>query len=504
MHDPTAASDIPSVVEIPTPILLDEAPRPKGRPVLAWLAIGLLVGVNAFLATRRPASAAAKDPETQDRVTLLPMELQARNILGLANLLGQKESSLYPQVKMLDAGPVPQRLRFVVLAGELQGPEEARRLLQNLDELLARTDTEPSPTDTAVKQTLAELYRDYQQNDLAARSVNEAERQLLRRDLGWFGELALAPEGGPNPKERAAVFAEARRTTLAFFGVVGGAGVVGLLGFLGLVVLLVGLLYGWAQSRLAWPSGHGAIYAETFALYMALFFLFSFLFSFVADLEVLQGSRLLLSGAAALLSLLALAWPVVRGVPWRQVRQDVGLTLGRRPALEPLLGVSTYAMAIPLVFLAGVVVVVLVGLLRALHGGHPADSLAPEGPTLHPVVQFLLGSNWWLRLQVVVLAGVVAPLVEETMFRGVLYRHLRDATGRALGFAASVFVSATVVSFVFAIIHPYGWIGVPTLMALAFAFTLAREWRGTLVPCMVAHGIQNTLVTLLFIFALGA
>jgi hypothetical protein len=40
-------------------------------------------------------------------------------------------------------------------------------------------------------------------------------------------------------------------------------------------------------------------------------------------------------------------------------------------------------------------------------------------------------------------------------------------------------------------------------MALAFTFTLIREWRGTLVPAMIAHGINNGAVTLLLIIALG-
>ena len=38
-------------------------------------------------------------------------------------------------------------------------------------------------------------------------------------------------------------------------------------------------------------------------------------------------------------------------------------------------------------------------------------------------------------------------------------------------------------------------------MGLATASNLAREWRGTLLPAMVAHGINNGLVFLLLLFA---
>ncbi len=62
--------------------------------------------------------------------------------------------------------------------------------------------------------------------------------------------------------------------------------------------------------------------------------------------------------------------------------------------------------------------------------------------------------------------------------------------------------SALASSFVFAVIHPQGWLAVPPLMGLAFVFALAREWRGSLLPAMVAHGINNGIVmTVLLVMA---
>jgi membrane protease YdiL (CAAX protease family) len=66
--------------------------------------------------------------------------------------------------------------------------------------------------------------------------------------------------------------------------------------------------------------------------------------------------------------------------------------------------------------------------------------------------------------------------------------------------AASVLISAVAVSFLFAVIHPQGLLAVPMLMALALAFALMREWRDTLLPPMIAHGINNAVATtLLFV-----
>ena len=92
------------------------------------------------------------------------------------------------------------------------------------------------------------------------------------------------------------------------------------------------------------------------------------------------------------------------------------------------------------------------------------------------------------------------PIVEETMFRGVLYRHLRRSRPRRWPFFLSFLASAFVVSFVFAIIHPQGIVAVPLLMSLALGFCMMREWRCSLLSCMIAHGLNNALVISLVTF----
>ena len=51
--------------------------------------------------------------------------------------------------------------------------------------------------------------------------------------------------------------------------------------------------------------------------------------------------------------------------------------------------------------------------------------------------------------------------------------------------------------------HPQGILAVPGLMALALGFSLMREWRGTLLPSMIAHGINNGLLMLVMFSVLG-
>src|SRR5262249_52979121 len=68
---------------------------------------------------------------------------------------------------------------------------------------------------------------------------------------------------------------------------------------------------------------------------------------------------------------------------------------------------------------------------------------------------------------------------------------------RGAGPGLSFLLSAFVVSFLFAVVHPQGFVAIPALMSLAFGFAIFREWRGSLLPCMVAHGISNGLMLLL-------
>ena len=158
-----------------------------------------------------------------------------------------------------------------------------------------------------------------------------------------------------------------------------------------------------------------------------------------------------------------------------------------------------YLAALPLVILAALAVFAVV---RLLQQSGARNLLGPTGAPTHPIVFEVLHSGWAGWLQILFVASVMAPLVEETMFRGVLYRHLREATGR-WGWFASVALSALLASFVFAALHPQGWLGIPVLMALALGFTAAREWRGSLLPSMTVHALNNAMVLLLLILMAG-
>jgi membrane protease YdiL (CAAX protease family) len=518
-------------------VSVESAPRPRpGQPLLAWLVI---LAAVAFILWRH-ASESASPTAYADAIA--QAEITGRYLVGL-HLVFPPGSSVqfYDQAnKTMNRGPYGERLRFVILAGELAGPEEARKQLDQLEGLRAEGKVEPTAEQARLAGYLARLYAARQQDPTKEAGVlTAAERDELRQRLGWYGELALAPAGDPDQGARAQATGPAIRTAWAVIGCMSVLGVIGLGGLVGLVALIVLWSLGWVRTGVG-PGSHGGIYAEAFAVYMVLFLAFSYGFSM---LPVTQG-RLMLSGLAALLSLLALVWPVLRGVAWRQVRQDIGWTAGRQPLLEPLLGGACYAWSLPLLGI-GVLLMFFLMQMQKQFGWGP-DEFGPGGTPTHPVVRWVISSGWLGRLQIIFVACVVAPLVEETMFRGLLYRHLREATAGPLPggrerssippgepmsgqfgtsepahglpgeqaaplaaiptrsrYVLSVLVSALVVSFVFAVIHPQGFVAIPGLMALALGFTLAREWRGTLIPSMIAHGINNGVAMLLLILIAG-
>jgi membrane protease YdiL (CAAX protease family) len=376
----------------------------------------------------------------------------------------------------------------------LKGPDEARKQLRQIDERYRALCGDPPAEDAETAQILDRFYAVRAEDPQTAASLPEGEERELRRRLGWFGDLALAPAGGGDDAARAAVLAPAYRTVWSLLGVAAGMVSVGCVGLALLVTLFVLWCLGRLRGGLTPGSPHYGVYAEAFALYMLLFLGLSVAMHHAIDWLSLRHGNLALSGLPALGSLAALGWPVLRGIPWSQVRQDIGWHTGRRPWLEPFLGAGCYATALPMLILGAVLFFILTK-LRDLLGRGP-DEFGPTNAPGHPIVFWVGSAGWWVWLEVLFVASVVAPIVEETMFRGLLYRYLREASF-GLRPALSVCFSALVVSFLFAVIHPQGVLAVPMLMALALAFSLMREWRGTLIPPMIAHGINNAVATVL-------
>jgi membrane protease YdiL (CAAX protease family) len=90
---------------------------------------------------------------------------------------------------------------------------------------------------------------------------------------------------------------------------------------------------------------------------------------------------------------------------------------------------------------------------------------------------------------VAIMATFTAPLVEEVIYRGVLYSAFQRTFGVTLGVVA--------VTLLFAMVHvPQYYPSVSTiglLLLLSLILTLVRVYTGNLLPCVVLHTIFNAI-----------
>ncbi|MHB8781008.1 MAG: CPBP family intramembrane glutamic endopeptidase, partial [Candidatus Geothermincolia bacterium] len=91
---------------------------------------------------------------------------------------------------------------------------------------------------------------------------------------------------------------------------------------------------------------------------------------------------------------------------------------------------------------------------------------------------------WQLVITILVVV-LIAPIVEEILFRGILYPALRKRSGIGAAVLAS--------SVLFAVLH-LNWIAFLPLTAVGVVLALLYEWRGSLVAPIVAHAVNNGIV----------
>lgn len=477
---------------------------PRGLTGVAWTLIALSIIGLLTLTALIPEEA---EIDRKDPIGLTVLKLQARMLVGLKvsglDTTGQAATSL----KELNTGTIGQRLRVAAATAEVTDPAAGLEVLETLRNAVGGQDevtfTEEESRALELLEALLETEASTQPAGLA---LEPADRAFLVEQLDWFGELALVrvddanatPAGtsAPSMPDRDTVLAPAIRVAVILMvGVVLGIGA-GLVGLGVLITLVVMAAMGRLRSGIRTDGPHFGVYAETFFIWFLLFFGMN---NAAALLPWGLGGTVL----AFFGSMIALGYPVIRGIPWQRVRQDIGLTTGRSPMVEPLLGPVGYAICLPLLAVGLMMTLVLISITGAFSMGQDVDTyLGPTGGPAHPIIQMIEGGDALGILLVFIVASVAAPIVEETFFRGVLYAHLRGVS-RRLAPWISIAVATLVNSFIFAVIHPQGFVAIPALMSLAIGMTILREWRGTLIPSMLIHGISNGLVMGMMTIALA-
>ncbi|HVV99651.1 MAG TPA: type II CAAX endopeptidase family protein [Planctomycetaceae bacterium] len=486
-HPETFASDPLFLGEIP--------PRPAGHPWIAWLVIALAVAALMMVGRWKPPESAEKHDQ---EMSLIVFELQAKMFVGGASIVPESRPQFAGYIKALNNGSLEQRLRCVPVIGEISGPKAGLSALAALRKLADKHRVEFSARQREAFDLLEQVYGDERKKNYDLPSLNAEQRLKLQKDLGWFGTLALYPDQTSDEAGRDSMLEPARRATTVYTLAICGAGLLGFLGLIGLMLLVALVVQRQIRFGMLAMPRYGGIYAETFAVWMVLFFALSLVVGMVMSGPA---SRQLVGMLLTqILSLGALFWPIWRGVPQHELCRDIGLVGGPHPEREFVLGFANYAMTLPILAFG----LMLTLLLMAIAQFFTPDRGAFSAPSVasHPILQVLLNGSVGQRLQIFIVASIGAPIIEEIMFRGVLYRHLREATHR-FAYSLSVVASMLFTSFVFAIIHPQGIVAVPALMSIAIGLNWAREWRGSLIASIVAHGLNNGIILLLVVLMFG-
>ncbi|HVX84501.1 MAG TPA: type II CAAX endopeptidase family protein [Phycisphaerae bacterium] len=467
MDDPAATHALPY---LPGPV----RERPPRKPfsvweIACWIALVLVVAVPIAFPDLARSKASVLTPAQASRVMPPPpmdLLLQSRYVVGVSQLMrATKQPAPAGLTDALDrsAQTDADRFREQLVIRELKGPDAARTALETF---AAKDDALGADARLILQRDGVEPAKDL--------SVSTPEE--LQAHHGWFGALALSHDLPDSDPRRAAPIDAAERTLLAFLGAFGIAGIATLVGLGLLILFIVWRATGKLRPAKLPPdaSPQRRPYLTGFTIYVALISTVSLaLLQLGAPNWVLV---LLYFGSP----FLAILWVLICGHSWKQIRATTGFNLGKGFFREIFAGIIGYIAGLPLL-VVGVIFTILLMRLSGLNASHPIEGAISTNPIR---LAILLG-----------LASVYAPLTEELLFRGFLYEHLRWR----LGYVSSAIISA----FIFAAVHPQGWPAIPTLGAIAFTLATLREYRGSLLPGMAAHALNNTFVLILLAVAIS-
>ncbi len=474
---------------------LASRPDPGSRTAakIAWVLVAVLMGVlvagnqipgcqrgkttvveKALEEKEAPTHKEIEPPDPADKGTL------TAKLTAAWNQISPMKSDADAALDTLPTATDEDRIRTAIIAADISGPKAA---LQRLEALIDKPDLNPALAEDAA--TLRTAYEG------PGRVTDADDVARLVKHHGWFGKLAATHGLDASDPQRKELFAFLPRLVGAFvlLGLIVVVGAVG--GITALIILLIRTSQGQVRPVFTPPSPGGSVYLETLPFFVAGFLLLHLVLERVpAAWGLPPWAPLAAQWALIVLPL----YPVLfRGVSWAQFRQDVGLHSGRGFWREVGSGLFAYLALLPVLAVAMGLTLVLI-VLKALveHALTGAESPAPS----NPIAEVIAGATPGVMIALFLLATLWAPLVEETMFRGCIFRHLRSRMPMLL--------AAGVSALLFGLMHSYGLILLGPVITLGFGFALMREWRGSMIASMVVHGLHNGIVLTLAFLVLGA
>src|SRR5262249_42900185 len=101
------------------------------------------------------------------------------------------------------------------------------------------------------------------------------------------------------------------------------------------------------------------------------------------------------------------------------------------------------------------------------------------------------------RIAIAALAVLTAPLIEEIVYRGVIFSTVEGLMGKA--------TAVVLVTLLFAMVHvPQYWgsvASIAAILSLRLVLTLLRAWTGKLLPCVATHLVYNGIQAVVLLLA---
>jgi uncharacterized protein len=355
-----------------------------------------------------------------------------------------------------------------------------------------------------IRTIIEEIYLSEEEPELTENRINELEQSINENLSGWFRDnslLVLYRKTESEERLQALVANVLNRITprLVLLGVVGG--IVGLGALLGIILfpVLIFLTLKPEYKKLTLEengirqSSHPLFSILTLKKALLIFLtweIFRGFFAAIAQIILILltpqrtqqdimrniGITTFLTYSFIYAFILFIILRIFRTTPVRTFFEATGLKLKKAGEVIKMffLGILSYFAAIP--------VIVIASLIYSLIFRHEAQSVNPvfeyirtAGDTLNIVLLFLV-------------VGILAPIFEEILFRGILYTSLRRYMPA---------VSSTIIiSLLFAFIH-FDLGVLFQLFFLSAILTVVYERSGSLIPSIVLHCVWNSVVFVL-------
>lgn len=494
-----------------------------GTPGMAWLA-GLIAMVcfatvvylnqvsTASSSTQKAAKAVSTTGGQQTVDISDPMTLASKMVVKLAHLFESKDRASREAWLAQAQSPVTdatkrsevERVREAIVHAEIlkgeDGVKEAERIFQEMekefadrpDRLARKLEEDEQARIEAAKLDIDALRQIYA-GDKA--SLGDEKRQRLIERHGWFAKVAMTYGVPDTDAERAQLLAGGG-ALIGGIVLVLAAGLAATMGGIGCSIAMIVLIAtGKIKRRFVAPAPGGSMGWEMLAAFLLAFLGFKVAASVLGAALSSGGSALpnwfaYVALGGQWMVALAIFFPLVRGVKFGEYRKLVGWTAERGLFREIGAGIFGYLAGLPIVF-GALLLSLLLNFLVHFWSGKDAET--PE----NPILEIAGRGDTILLVLLFTLATIWAPVVEETVFRGGVFRAMRAHMGFVLAAIAS--------ALVFGFMHGYPVQLLGPVIAIGFVFALIREWRGSIVGPMVAHFLNNaTILGILFLILSAA